>query len=65
MSANCNTQKPAARSAAFAPHAARRIMAKIAWQYTPTQGSGLNMAQSALRGRHRHGFERRIPDQEM
>jgi hypothetical protein len=49
MSDNFNTPKPAALSEAFAPQAARRSIEKVAWHHPPKPGSGLNMAEIALR----------------
>jgi hypothetical protein len=42
---NLNTQTPGALYDAFAPQETRRILRKLAFHYTPTHGSWLNMAE--------------------
>jgi hypothetical protein len=57
-----NTQKIAARSAAFAPAEARRLARKLAWHYPPQHGSWLHMAEIALSVLHHQCLDRRMPD---
>lgn len=42
---NLNTHRPAALYQTFPPAAARRILRKLEFHYTPTHGSWLNMAE--------------------
>jgi hypothetical protein len=58
---NLNTHKPASLYEAFAPPEARRILERLEIHYTPTQGSGLNMAEIDLSVLATQCLNRRIP----
>jgi len=45
---NLNTHDEASRYEAFPPEEARRILDKLAFHYTPKQGSWLNLAESEI-----------------
>ena len=45
---NLNTHKPASLYEAFPPKAARRLVERFEWHYTPKHGSWLDMAESEL-----------------
>jgi hypothetical protein len=59
---NLNTPKTASLYEAFAPQEARRIAKKVAFHYTPKQGSWLNMAEIEFSVLHRQCLDRRLPD---
>jgi hypothetical protein len=59
---NLNIHTPAAFYQAFPPAAARRLLAKIAWHYTPTHGSWLNLAEIELSVLTRQCLAQRLPD---
>lgn len=59
---NLNVHTPAALYQAFPPAEAWRIRQKLAWHYTPTHGSWLNMAELELSVLTRQCWSRRIPD---
>jgi hypothetical protein len=61
---NLNTHTPAAFSQAFPAPEARRLVARIAWHYTPKHGSWLNMAELELSLLARQCLHRRIPDRD-
>jgi hypothetical protein len=60
---NLNTHKPASLYEAFPPHAARRLIKRFQWHYTPKHGSWLNMAESEISVVIRQCLDRRIADQ--
>ena len=59
---NLATHGPACLYATFEPAEARRIAAKIEWQFTPEHGSWLNMAECELSVLARQCLKRRIKD---
>jgi hypothetical protein len=59
---NLNTHKPASLYEAFPPTAARRLVERCEWHYTPKHGSWLNMAESELGVLLKQCLDRRIPD---
>lgn len=61
---NLNTHRPAALYHAFAPHEARRILARVEWHFTPLHGSWLNMAELEFSVLARQCLARRISDRE-
>ena len=58
-----NTHRPAALYQAFPPAEAWRILARLAWHYTPLHGSWLNIAELEWSVLTRQCLARRIPDQ--
>jgi hypothetical protein len=61
---NLNTHTPAALYEAFPPAAARRILRKLEFHYTPVHGSWLNMAELEFSMLSRQCLGRRIPDRD-
>lgn len=61
---NLNTHKAASLYEAFAPSAARRILKKLEFHFTPKHGSWLNMAEIELSILSRQCLDRRIADEE-
>jgi len=59
---NLNTHQLASLYEAFAPEAARRLIAKLEVHDTPKHGSWLNMAEIELGVLRGQGLDRRIPD---
>jgi len=59
---NLNTHTPAALYEAFPPEEARRLIEKLAGHDTPTHGSWLNRAETALGLLSRQCLDRRLPD---
>jgi DDE superfamily endonuclease len=59
---NLNTHRPASLYAAFPPEAARRLLTKLEFHYTPKHGSWLNMAEIEFSVLQRQCLKRRIPD---
>jgi hypothetical protein len=59
---NLKTHSPACLYERFAPEEARRIARKLAWHYTPEQGSWLNIAECELSVLERQCLARRLPD---
>jgi hypothetical protein len=57
-----HTHKLASLYEAFPPEEARRLIDKLEVHYTPQHGSGLNMAEIALRVLRGQCLDRRIPD---
>lgn len=60
---NLNTHSPAALYATFPPAEAKRSWDRLAFHYTPKQGSWLNAAEIELSILSRQCLDRRIPDQ--
>ena len=60
--ANLNTHTPASLYEAFPPAEARRLLERLAMHDTPTHGSGLDMAETALRILASQCLNRRLPD---
>jgi len=60
---NLNTHTRAALYATFPPSEAQRLWDRLEVQYTPKQGSWLNMAEIELSVLGRQCLDRRIPDQ--
>jgi hypothetical protein len=60
---NLNTHRAASLYEAFAPAAARRILRKLEFHYTPKHGSWLNMAEIEFSVLQRQGLDRRIPEE--
>lgn len=58
-----NTPGPASLYEAFAPAAARRLVEKLEFHYTPKHGSWLNRAEIELSVLQRQCLDRRIPDE--
>ncbi len=61
---NLNTHTPAALYQTFEPSEARRILSKLEFHYTPSDGSWLNMVEIELSVLSRQCLNRRIPDLE-
>jgi DDE superfamily endonuclease len=61
---NLKTQTPAAFYEAYPPAQARRILRTLDVRFTPTQGSGLNMAAIALAVLGKQGLAQRLPTQQ-
>jgi hypothetical protein len=61
---NLNTHTEAALYWTYPPEEARRIARKLRWQYTPTHGSWLNMAEIELSILARQCLRRRLPDRQ-
>ncbi len=59
-----NTHTPAALDATFPPEEACRILRRLDFQYTPKQGSWLNMAEIEFAVGSTQGLDRRLGDQE-
>lgn len=59
---NLNTHTPAALYEAFPPAEAGRLLAKLAFHYTPKHGSWLNMAEIEFSVLSRQCLKRRVPD---
>jgi hypothetical protein len=59
---NLNTHLAGSLYEAFAPHEARRILARLELHHTPKHGSWLNMAEIELSVLSRQCLDRRIPD---
>jgi len=59
---NLNTHRPASLYEAFPPEAARRLLTKLEFHYTPKHGSWLNMAEIELSVLQRQCLDRRIPE---
>ncbi len=59
---NLSTHSPAALYQAFPPEAARRILRRLEFHYTPKHGSWLNMAELEFSVLGRQCLDRRIPD---
>ena len=59
---NRNVEAPASLYKTFPRDEARRILAKLAWHFTPKHGSWLNLAEVELAALHGQCLERRIPD---
>jgi DDE superfamily endonuclease len=62
---NLNTHAPASLYEAFEPAAARRLVERFEWHYTPKHGSWLNLAESELAVLSSQCLDRRIPDAQM
>lgn len=60
---NLNTHSPAALYEAFTPQAARRLLQKLEFHYTPKHASWLNMAEIEFSVMVGQCLKRRIPDQ--
>ena len=60
---NLNTHKPGSLYEAFEPSEARRIAKRLEFNYTPTHGSWLNMAEIELSVFSRGCLNRRISDE--
>ena len=60
---NLNTPTPAALYETLTPAEARRILQHLAFRYTPTHGSWLQMAEIEVAVRSPQCLDRRIPDQ--
>ena len=58
-----NTHRPAALYATLAPAAARRILRRLEFHYTPKHGSWLNLAAMEPSVFSRQCLDRRIPDE--
>lgn len=61
---NLKTHTPAALDATFPPAKACRILRKLDFHYTPTQGSWLKMAEIEFAVVSTQGLDRRLGDQE-
>jgi hypothetical protein len=61
---NLNTHTPAVLYQTFEPSEARRILSKLEFHYTPSDGSWLNMVEIELSVLSRQCLNRRIPDLE-
>jgi DDE superfamily endonuclease len=61
---NLNTHTPAALDEAFPPAAAKRILDRLEFHYTPKHGRWLNRAEIELSVLSRQCLDRRIPDKE-
>lgn len=61
---NLNIHTPAAFYEAFEPGAARRLVQRLEFHYTPKHGSWLNMVESELAVLSRQCLDRRIPESE-
>ena len=59
---NLSTHKAASLYERFAPEAARRILRRLEFHYTPKHGSRLNLVEIELSVLHRQCLSRRIPD---
>lgn len=59
---NLTIPAPASLYKTFPRDEARRILARIAWHFTPKHGSWLNLAEIELAALHGQCLERRIPD---
>ena len=59
---NLSTHKPAVLYEVFEPAAARRIMGRLEFVYTPKHGSWLNVAEIELSVLARQCLDRRVPD---
>jgi len=59
---NLNIHHPACLYERYPPAEARRIAEKIAWHYTPTHGSWLNIAECELSVLKRQCLQARMPD---
>ena len=59
---NLNTHKPASLYEAFPAAAARRLVERFEWHYTPKHGSWLDIAECELRVLSGQCLDRRIPD---
>ena len=59
---NLNTHTPAALYETFPPQEAKRLLAKLEFQYTPKHGSWLNMAEVEFSVLSRQCLDRRVPD---
>jgi hypothetical protein len=59
---NLSTQQPASLYEAFPPTAARRLVERFEWHYTPKHGSWLDMAESELSVLSGQCLDRRLPD---
>lgn len=62
---NLNTHGPGSLYDAFEPAAARRLVEKLEFHYTPKHGSWLNMAEIELSILQRQCLNRRIATEEM
>ena len=62
---NLNTHKLGSLYQAFEPSEARRIAKRLEFHYTPTHGSGLNMAEIELSVFSRQCLDRRIGDEAL
>jgi DDE superfamily endonuclease len=65
MQDNLNTHVPASLYEAFEPAAARRLVERFEWHYTPKHGSWLNLAESELAVLSGQCLDRRIGDAAM
>jgi transposase len=61
---NLGTHKPASRYKAFSPEAARRILRKIEFHYTPKHASWLNMVEIEIGNMNQQCLDRRFQDKE-
>ena len=61
---NLNTHYPSSLYEAFEPAAARSLLERCDFHYTPKHGSWLNMAEIEFSALQRQCLDRRIPDQE-
>ena len=59
---NLNTHKPASLYEAFPAAAARRLVERFEWHYTPKHGSWLDIAECELSVLSGQCLDRRIPD---
>jgi hypothetical protein len=62
---NLNTHKPASLYEAFPAPAARRLVERFEWHYTPKHGSWLDMAESELGVLASQCLDRRIADKKI
>ncbi|MGH9725819.1 MAG: IS630 family transposase [Candidatus Acidiferrales bacterium] len=62
---NLNTHKPASLYEAFPAPAARRLVERFEWHYTPKHGSWLDMAESELGVLASQCLDRRIADKKL
>ena len=60
---NLNTHDGASLYEAFRPEAARRILDKIEWHYTPKHGSWVNMAETEISIMNGQCLDRRLESQ--
>jgi transposase len=61
---NLNTHHPSALYEAFEPAAAKSLLDRCDFHYTPKHGSWLNMAEIEFSALQRQCLDRRLPDQE-
>jgi hypothetical protein len=62
---NLNIHTPAAFYQTFDPAAARRLVCRLEFHYTPKHGSWLNMVETEIAVLSRQCLDRRIPDMAM